>query len=379
MSSAHVVELLNLINAQGGCDAPVTHEEWERYEGEDLLQSVLALREARAAAQSHDEAGTSSPPAQPLQHVVHSLSRHRQQQQFPATPETLPISPAGVSLQDMDKVFKSVLMLDSFVAMLQDGVGEDEESHPEVVHTGCSLTEYTKALKSFSTLHQRIAEMTWSTQGQSDDGGSILALWGSAALPPEVSTVLLRWLTHMTRTATLLCNVLALLFARDESRATEHEMQLSDPSGLVVATVETPCTKSGWCAVLARSWLGRPVWGRHYAVLWQQFLYLFESDAAKARCVHCILLRGCKHDVYALHEGRQNVICFSNFLSPYSFNLGQHAAPRIYFEENAMTWVEDIGKYVQKGGKKAFGRHCTDPTSVGDCRYNKKPTSVLSG
>ena len=377
------VELVNALAAAVSPTAAsphVTAEEWAAASAADActvarLRHVESERRSAAAAAAaaaadedddDDSAAAVSAAADGLRAAAEHLLglRGGEDQALPPPPPPLPAPApeATVSLQAIDSLFRKVLRADRYVAMLRDGVphGGDLDSLElgGTVDAGCALLDYSQGVEdTMKDVHRSILSLRRELSRRSeasDDGDSdsrassgaprCLARW--SRVPPEIAGVLLRWVTHLWRTSSLLSTVVAMVSSREALRATESEMQHVDFAGLVVSTVRTPLTKAGWCWMLGPSWFVQPTWRRRHVVLWQQFLYFFDGDADDDRCQSCLLLRGCRLSAISSHRGKRNVLSLSHFLYPFAARVGEDANPRISFDDDAAEWRRSIQRYV---------------------------------
>eukprot|EP00754_Rhynchopus_humris_P003642 Rhum_TRINITY_DN11907_c0_g2::Rhum_TRINITY_DN11907_c0_g2_i1::g.47815::m.47815 len=372
------VELVNALAAAVGPTAAsphVTAEEWAAASAADActvarLRHVERERRSAAAAAADDDdddSAAAASAAEGLRAAAEHLAGLRGgdgQAPPPPPPPPLPTPApeAMVSLQAIDSLFRKVLRADRYVAMLRDGVPHggdlDNLELGGTVDVGCALLDYSQGVEdTMKDVHRAILSLRRELSRRSeasDDGDSdsrasssaprCLARW--SRVPPEIAGVLLRWVTHLWRTSSLLSTVVAMVSSREALRATESEMQHVDFAGLVVSTVRTPLTKAGWCWMLGPSWFVQPTWRRRHVVLWQQFLYFFDGDADDDRCQSCLLLRGCRLSAISSHRGKRNVLSLSHFLYPFAARVGEDANPRISFDDDASEWRRSIQRAI---------------------------------
>ncbi|KAJ9472309.1 hypothetical protein DIPPA_22885 [Diplonema papillatum] len=250
------------------------------------------------------------------------------------------------TLEELDRVFRAVAACDTYVSMVKDGVSTDDAPECSRVSMGIDLVEYTRTCRQGCRMaHAKLLAMMRESEKVRTSETDVIEAY-SKRVPAEISAVLIKWLLQLSRTSSLLGSVAQLVLTRDSEVATEHEKHLVDSTGLVVSTVTTPTALSGSCSILERNWMGRPLWTPAFAVLWQQILYLFPSDDTRAKCMHCILLRGATIAFSTtLLSGKHNVLRISDYLAPYS-PLGPTPFIFVSFDKNHGTWVDAVRQAV---------------------------------
>eukprot|EP01064_Diplonema_japonicum_P023128 TRINITY_DN33580_c0_g1_i1.p1 TRINITY_DN33580_c0_g1~~TRINITY_DN33580_c0_g1_i1.p1 ORF type:complete len:363 (+),score=60.66 TRINITY_DN33580_c0_g1_i1:53-1141(+) len=242
--------------------------------------------------------------------------------------DTPPAQHRPVTIEKLDNLFRRITAHDGITEAVKDGINHEND----LVRCGVQLNNAKRSETSIMAVHRELDKLL--DQPVQPSNPTIMEIWNES-IPAELVPILVKWMVQLARTSALLSRVALQLFSRDSGRATEHEHQLADPTGLVVSTVKTPSTLSSRCNFVSRTWLGRPGWVESFAVLWQQLLYIFPSDQPNAACVQCILLRGCRMSTSS-QLGKRNVVCLTDFLS-HTMNAA-HPQILIQFNENSEEW-----------------------------------------